>query len=110
MRSREQGDTSMDFNFNSEDEVFRQELRAWLEKNAPRNITSELDSFAEEDDAEWRQRVSWYRKLHSGGWVGIDWPKQYGGRGASILQSIIYHQELGRARAPLPYIRPEPVG
>jgi alkylation response protein AidB-like acyl-CoA dehydrogenase len=94
----------MDFNFSPEDEAFRQELRAWLDKNAPKRGDQPLDMFAEEDDGDWQRRVAWFRKLHSGGWTGIDWPKEYGGRGASILQTIIYNQELGRAGAPLPYI------
>src|SRR5215475_5466897 len=61
-------------------------------------------NFNPEDESEWGRRVSWFRKLASGGWTGIDWPKEYGGRGASILQTIVYHQELARARAPLPFI------
>jgi alkylation response protein AidB-like acyl-CoA dehydrogenase len=94
----------MDFNFSPEDEAFRMELRSWLEANAPKTPVSELDSFAEEDEDEWHRRVAWFRKLASGGWTGIDWPRKYGGRGASILQTIVYHQELGRAGAPFPCV------
>ncbi len=94
----------MDFNFTPEDEAFRKELRAWLDKNKPERPISETEGFFEEDEDDWKRRVAWFKKLHSGGWTGIDWPKQYGGRGATILQTIVYHQELGRARAPLPYI------
>jgi alkylation response protein AidB-like acyl-CoA dehydrogenase len=94
----------MDFNFTPEDEAFRKELRAWLDKNTPDHPISETEGFFEEDEDDWKRRVAWFKKLHSGGWVGIDWPKEYGGRGATILQTIVYHQELGRARAPLPYI------
>ncbi len=95
----------MDFNFSAEDEAFRKKLRAWLEVNAPKGLEN-ADSFAEEedDDEDWKRRVAWYQKLHRAGWVGIDWPKEYGGRGATILQTIVYHQELARAKAPLPYI------
>src|SRR5215471_1331452 len=99
----EDGEGAMDFNFTPEDESFRAELRAWLEKNKPDYRDADLDTFAE-DDAAWHRRVAWFRKLASGGWTGIDWPKQYGGRGASILQTIVYHQELGRIHAPLPFI------
>jgi len=95
----------MDFNFSAEDEAFRKKLRAWLELNAPKGLEN-ADSFAEEedDDEDWKRRVAWYQKLHRAGWVGIDWPKEYGGRGATILQTIVYHQELARAKAPLPYL------
>jgi alkylation response protein AidB-like acyl-CoA dehydrogenase len=95
----------MDFNFTPEDEAFRKEFRAWLDKNAPKDgKLAEADTFAEDDDSDWGRRVAWCKRLNEGGWLGIDWPTEYGGRGASILQSIVYHQELGRARAPLPYI------
>ncbi|HLI78850.1 MAG TPA: acyl-CoA dehydrogenase family protein, partial [Candidatus Binataceae bacterium] len=93
----------MDFNFSPEDEAFRKNLRAWLEVNAPKGMENS-DSFGDEadDTDEWSRRIGWYKKLHQGGWVGIDWPKEYGGRGATVLQSIVYHQELARAKAPLP--------
>ena len=93
----------MDFNFTPEDEKFRTEFRAWLEKNKPDYQDEDLDFFAE-DEGEWSRRVKWFKKLASGGWTGVDWPKEYGGRGFGILQTIVYHQELGRIRAPLPYI------
>ena len=31
---------------------------------------------------DWKRRVEWHKKMHAGGWVGISWPKEYGGRGA----------------------------
>src|SRR5262249_56542857 len=93
----------MDFNFTPEDEKFRAELRAWLDKNKPEREDDDLDFFAE-DEGEWNRRVKWFRKLASGGWTGVDWPKEYGGRGFGILQTIVYHQELARGRAPPPFI------
>jgi alkylation response protein AidB-like acyl-CoA dehydrogenase len=42
----------------------------------------------------------WHRTLHAGRWVGIHWPEEYGGRGASVLQVAIYNQELARVDAP----------
>jgi alkylation response protein AidB-like acyl-CoA dehydrogenase len=95
----------MDFNFSPEDEAFRKELRAWLAVNAPKGMEN-ADSFGDEadDSGEWARRIGWYKKLHKAGWVGIDWPKEYGGRGATILQTIVYYQELARAKAPLPFI------
>jgi alkylation response protein AidB-like acyl-CoA dehydrogenase len=95
----------MDFNFTPEDEALRKELRAWLEVNAPgKGMLVDAEGFAEEDENHWATRIAWARKLHQGGWVGIDWPKEYGGRGATILQTIVYHEELARAGAPLPYL------
>jgi alkylation response protein AidB-like acyl-CoA dehydrogenase len=95
----------MDFNFGPEDEEFRRELRAWLGKNKPEGRISEAETIGgDDDDAVWNRNLGWYRKLASGGWTGIEWPKEHGGRSAGILQSIVYHQELGRSRAPLPYL------
>jgi alkylation response protein AidB-like acyl-CoA dehydrogenase len=93
----------MDFNFTPEDEKFRAEFRAWLDKNRPEREDADLDFFAE-DEGEWNRRVKWFKKLASGGWTCVDWPKEYGGRGFGILRTIVYHQELARVRAPLPFI------
>lgn len=93
----------MDFNFTPEDEQFRAEFRAWLDKNRPEREDEDLDFFAE-DEGEWNRRVKWFKKLASGGWTCVDWPKEYGGRGFGILRTIVYHQELARVRAPLPFI------
>src|SRR5262252_622198 len=93
----------MDFNFTPEDEKFRAQFRAWLDQNRPEREDDDLDFFAE-DEGEWNRRVKWFKKLASGGWTCVDWPKEYGGRGFGILQTIVYHQELGRVHAPLPFI------
>jgi alkylation response protein AidB-like acyl-CoA dehydrogenase len=94
----------MDFNYNETDEAFRREFRAWLSANTRRNNSIPLDGFDEAGDDDWSRRVGWFRKLASGGWTCVDWPKEYGGRGLSILQTIIYHEELARINAPLPFI------
>jgi alkylation response protein AidB-like acyl-CoA dehydrogenase len=43
---------------------------------------------------------SWLRELNEGGWAGLSWPKEYGGRGSSLLEQLIYHEEYARVRAP----------
>src|SRR5262249_46282205 len=43
----------------------------------------------------------WERELGSGGWLGIDWPAEYGGRGATVTQSLVWHEEYARAGAPI---------
>src|SRR5262245_42391046 len=78
---------SMDFNFTPVDEKFRAEFRAWLDKNRPEREDDDLDFFAE-DEGEWNRRVKWFKKLASGGWTCVDWPKEYGGRGFGILRTI----------------------
>ena len=44
----------------------------------------------------------WQRKLHDGGWAGVSWPKEYGGRGATLIEQSIFGEELARAKAPRP--------
>jgi len=76
------------------DEEFRDELRSWLAAHVP----PDLQMAATLDEAEALRE--WQRTLHSGGWVGINWPVEYGGRGASLTQVAVYNQELARAGAP----------
>ena len=90
----------MDFNYSADDEAFRVECRTWLEANLPKELAQgELDFF-DDTGEDWERRLAWHRKMHAAGWVGISWPKEYGGRGASLMQNIIYNQELSRMRAP----------
>ncbi len=85
----------MDFNYTPEDQAFRTEVRTWLEANKkfappPSNI------MADEGEGDWEARVNWHRKLNEGGWVAVNWPKEYGGRGAPVMQRLIYREELSR--------------
>ena len=93
----------MDFNYSPEDEAFRAEFRAWLEKNR-RYATPAREPLSDESDDDWEARLRWHRKLNEGGWIGLSWPKEYGGRGATLLQSIIYEQELERAATAVPFV------
>ncbi len=89
----------MDFNYTSQEEAFRQELRSWLEANLPKDY--DPDTFEAQDAEErWQVQLAWQKKLHEGGWVGVHWPKEYGGRGAALIEQVIYQQEIGRVRAP----------
>ncbi|HVN88873.1 MAG TPA: acyl-CoA dehydrogenase family protein [Candidatus Binataceae bacterium] len=94
----------MDFNYSADDEAFRHEFRAWLEKNAPGDNLQSLAGGFEADEEDWKRKLGWFRKLASGGWTCVDWPKEFGGRGLSTLKTIIYHEELQRVNAPLPFI------
>src|SRR6201993_540524 len=75
---------------------FRDELRAWLALNRPGAVPDDDGG----DRYGWLR--DWQRRLHEGGWAGVDWPVEYGGRGATLTQSAIFFEELARARAPLP--------
>ena len=86
----------MDLRFAPEDEQYRLKLRTWLEANLP------TEAPPTDQDADFAFRRAWQRKLYDGGWVGINWPTEYGGQGATLLQQAIYAQEMTRARAPQP--------
>jgi alkylation response protein AidB-like acyl-CoA dehydrogenase len=86
----------MDLTLTTEEAAFRDEVRAWLDENhpgpGPRYGTAEWIEFATE----------WQRKLHAGGWAGISWPAEYGGRGATLIEQAIFGEEMARAEAPRP--------
>lgn len=75
-------------NLNEEDGSFLAELRAWLDVHATRERVSALKRSSVAD------RRAWQAEMADGGWVGIHWPQQYGGRDASFTQQILYHAEL----------------
>src|SRR5438270_1478935 len=85
----------MDLTFTEQQVAFRDELRDWLAANAPGDAPSN-------EDEHYRWRQDWQARLNDGGWAGVHWPVEYGGRGASLMESAIFFEELGRARAPLP--------
>lgn len=83
------------------DEKFRREVAEWLDANLcgefevirGRGGPGDEHMFVEE-------RKAWERKLHEGGWTGIGWPTEYGGRGATIGQQVIFNEEYARAGGP----------
>lgn len=81
---------------NEASSAFRAEARAWLARNVPKTAPPP-DGPAARDYA-----LSWQRTQAQGGWAGIAWPKEMGGRGASVLEQIIWFEEYVRAGAPSP--------
>jgi alkylation response protein AidB-like acyl-CoA dehydrogenase len=93
----------MDFNFSEEDEAFRKEFRKWLRENLPkkhRKSDFTIEFMSGEEGDEWERRLEWHKKMHAGGWVAPQWPKKYGGRGASLTQQLLYNEELTRVSPP----------
>ncbi|VWX54144.1 acyl-CoA dehydrogenase [Novosphingobium sp. 9U] len=89
----------MDFSYSPDEEDFRQRLRSWLKDALPIGWGETV--FEPEDEEErYMFRRDWDRKLHSGGWTGINWPIEYGGRGATLVERAIFAEEMARARAP----------
>src|SRR5712671_5679704 len=93
----------MDFKFSAEDEAFRSEFKSWLSANLPKAGKAEdgMDFMRESSADDWKRRLEWHKKMHAGGWVGISWPKEYGGRGATLTQQIIYNEELSKVNSPM---------
>jgi alkylation response protein AidB-like acyl-CoA dehydrogenase len=88
----------VDLDLTPEEAQFQSELRAWLKTNVPargRGGTREPAG-----GERLRRMKAWQRKLHAAGYVGIGWPPEYGGRGASLMEQTILGEELARARAP----------
>ena len=90
----------MDFKYSEEDEIFRAEFRSWLEANMPRDWRDDGELADPDTKSEFERRRAWHRKLCDAGWMCIHWPKEFGGRGATLMQQFIYNQELDRAKAP----------
>jgi alkylation response protein AidB-like acyl-CoA dehydrogenase len=87
----------VDFRDTPEQASFRQEVRAWLDEHLPDELRGHRGGGARFDGPEIRR---WSRALHDGGWVGISWPAEYGGRGLSPRFQSIYLEEEARAEAP----------
>ncbi|MDQ1395377.1 MAG: hypothetical protein QOG64_636, partial [Acidimicrobiaceae bacterium] len=87
----------MDLRYSPSDEQFRTDLRAWLASALPA-----LPSKPPADDWEGRRRydTQWQRMLFEAGYAGINWPKQFGGRGASLSEQLVFLEETERAHAP----------
>ena len=89
----------MDFDYSPQEESFRQELRLWLEANPADNYDPDTFEIIDQE-ARFQIKFDWQKKLHGEGWVGIHWPQEYGGRGATVMEQTIYQQEMARVRAP----------
>ena len=86
----------MDLTLSPSEEEFRDEVRTWLQENhpgpEPEGDLDEVIAF----------RRVWQHKLHEGGWAGISWPKEYGGRGATMIEQAIFVGEAARQETPSP--------
>lgn len=89
----------MDFNYTAEEHAFRDELRQWLEAHIP-------EDWPDEDERDvnvthYGERLKgWQQTLGQAGWAAISWPKEYGGRAATIMEQVIYSEEMARHDAP----------
>jgi alkylation response protein AidB-like acyl-CoA dehydrogenase len=89
----------MDLNLSANEQQFRDEFRAWLVANLP--VEWAGGGIGSEDREDYLKYLrDWQRSLYDGGWAGISWPKEYGGRGATLMEHAIFQEEMARANAP----------
>jgi alkylation response protein AidB-like acyl-CoA dehydrogenase len=91
----------VDLTYSEADQAFRAEVRAWLEEH----LSGEFAALrglggAGRDDEALEERLAWNRHLAEHGWTCVGWPVEHGGRGLSLLQQVIFHEEYARADAP----------
>src|SRR5205809_8100708 len=79
---------------------FRNELRAWLAANLPRPWREELRDPRATETSLIELRRAWQKKLFQAGYLGMDWPEEWGGRGGTEVERSIMEAELARAAAP----------
>jgi hypothetical protein len=91
----------VDFSYPPEAQQFRKELRSWLAAN----LTDEVLTAGHHpgaDSAAFDLLRTWNAKVADAGWAAVAWPTDYGGRGASVLEQLVYAEETTRARVPNP--------
>jgi alkylation response protein AidB-like acyl-CoA dehydrogenase len=88
----------MDFNYPTEAEAFRADFRAWLDAHLTDEYRGASVMDAEPEQLE-RLR-QWNRMLADARYAAIAWPVEYGGRGAGIMEQVVFSEEMHRARAP----------
>jgi len=90
----------MDLHFTEDHQRFRAELRSWLRTNLTRPWIEELRDRANDEDRLFEIRRAWQRRLNDAGYLGMDWPKEWGGRGATAVEKAIFTEETYRADSP----------
>src|SRR6187399_1614283 len=89
----------MDLNLSPTELAFRDGFRAWLAANINPHWQAEYAAIPGKT-AQFEYLRAWQRKVYDGGWAGIAWPKEFGGRGATVIEQVIFTEEMARAGAP----------
>jgi alkylation response protein AidB-like acyl-CoA dehydrogenase len=84
----------MQLAFTKDEDLFRNEVRTWLSENSPRDRRPRDVVGMRAFDCAWQ------RKQFDAGWAGISWPVEFGGRGLSLMQQLIWHEEYARTGLP----------
>ena len=91
----------MNLQFSAADEAFRSDARKWLtdQLNGPFSVVRGRGGPGDEHEL-FNERSEWERALGEAGWIGIGWPEEFGGRGLSLAQQVIFYEEYARAHGP----------
>ena len=90
---------TLDFTLSPDQDAFRRRVRAWLEANIPEDWTKFGLSEVPRPEAYAFLR-KWQATLYDAGFIGITWPKEYGGQGLTFVEEMILHQEMALQKAP----------
>jgi alkylation response protein AidB-like acyl-CoA dehydrogenase len=90
----------MDFTFTPAQEAFRSEVGAWLAANLPEDLRGRAFAASRSGPGEVEKLRGWQKRMYEAGYVGIDWPREFGGRGASLVDQVILYQEMARVGSP----------
>lgn len=93
--------SSMDFSFTDDEETFRQEVRAWLEREIPQRWIELDPGVWEETEESWALARDFQRRLGQKGWLAPACPKEYAGLELSHMKRLILAEELAYNRAPV---------
>jgi alkylation response protein AidB-like acyl-CoA dehydrogenase len=91
----------MDFTYPAETEAFRDEFRPWLAAHLPDDLRGSSGGL-DPSPARLERLRAWNRLLADAGYAAIAWPVEYGGRGAGIMEQVVFAEEMSRADAPGP--------
>jgi alkylation response protein AidB-like acyl-CoA dehydrogenase len=89
----------VDFELTAEQKAFRARVRTWLKANIPREWTERASADVPHAES-WDLLRAWQRRLYEAGFIGLTWPREYGGQGLTFLEELILHEEMGQAKAP----------
>ncbi len=89
----------MDLRYPADAEAFRVEIKDWLRENLPEGWFEPGFEMSATDRKSFNE--AWPTKLYGGGWICAAWPKEYGGKGLSVMQNVVLAEEFARAKAPL---------
>ena len=90
----------MDLQFSAADLAFAAEVRDWLHEHLTGRFAVLVGKGGSQNEEFYDLRVEWERELHTGGWTGLGWPEEYGGRPATITQRVLFEYEYAKAGAP----------